>query len=396
MTTRLPSGWRRLKFGAIAECVNDRVDDPSAAGVDRYVGLEHLDADSLRIRRWGSPDQVASTKLRFRPGDIVFGKRRAYQRKLAVADFEGICSAHAMVLRARPGTVYPEFLPFFMQSDAFMDRALAISVGSLSPTINWKTLAEEEFALPPIEGQLRLARVLSSCCMAAEAYRDAAARCRGVRTSLEVRHFGSSPERDAIPLGDLVRESVLSFQTGPFGTVLKASAYRAQGHPVVNPINMVGNLLVTEDGPFVSDGDWARLERYWLAEGDLLLGRKRHMSKLVYVREEHANALVGSDCIRIRASRDVVCPRYLFHFLRSVPVQGWLQAQAGGNGTVMPGMNERILERLVMHLPNLPIQEQVSEEIDRLDAAYDILMDRTRSVSELKGAMLDQEMTERN
>jgi hypothetical protein len=96
---------QRVKFGQLADCLNDRVDSPSQAGVDRYVGLEHLDPESLAIRRWGTPDDVQSTKLRFRPGDIIFGKRRAYQRKLAVADFEGICSAHAMVLRARPGVV---------------------------------------------------------------------------------------------------------------------------------------------------------------------------------------------------------------------------------------------------------------------------------------------------
>jgi type I restriction enzyme, S subunit len=151
-------GWRPIKFAQIADYVNERVDDPSKAGVARYVGLEHLDPESLTIRRWGTPKDVESTKLRFRPGDIIFGKRRAYQRKLAVAPFEGICSAHAMVLRARPDAVVPEFLPFFMQSDGFMERAQAISVGSLSPTINWKTLAAQEFVLPPLAKQVLWAR----------------------------------------------------------------------------------------------------------------------------------------------------------------------------------------------------------------------------------------------
>ena len=149
----LGAGWRGVKFGEIAENVNERIDDPRTAGVDRYVGLEHLDPDDLRIRRWGSPADVEAMKLRFRAGDIIFGRRRAYQRKLALADFEGICSAHAMVLRERRAAVAPGFLPFFMQSDIFMSRAQSISVGSLSPTISWKALAVEEFVLPPIEQQ---------------------------------------------------------------------------------------------------------------------------------------------------------------------------------------------------------------------------------------------------
>src|SRR5690242_320496 len=116
------AGWTRVRFEQMATQINDRVDDPAEAGVEFYVGLEHLDPDSLRIRRWGQPTDVESTKLRFQPGDIIFGKRRVYQRKVAVADFEGICSAHAMVLRAKADAVLPDFLPFFMQSDLFMER----------------------------------------------------------------------------------------------------------------------------------------------------------------------------------------------------------------------------------------------------------------------------------
>jgi type I restriction enzyme, S subunit len=111
---KLREGWRVVRFDQMAESISDRVDNPSEANVAYYVGLEHLDPESLKIRRWGTPDDVEATKLRFKPGDIIFGRRRAYQRKVAVAEFEGICSAHALVLRAREETVLKEFLPFFM------------------------------------------------------------------------------------------------------------------------------------------------------------------------------------------------------------------------------------------------------------------------------------------
>ena len=119
--------WKRLPFGAFAESINERV-EPSDAGDEIYVGLEHLDPQDLHIRRWGKGSDVIGTKLRFRKGDLIFGRRRAYQRKLAVAQFDGICSAHAMVVRAKPDVVLPEFLPFLMMSDRFMNRAVEISV----------------------------------------------------------------------------------------------------------------------------------------------------------------------------------------------------------------------------------------------------------------------------
>ena len=64
-----------------------------------------------------------------------------------------------MVVQAKPDVVSPEFLPFLMMSDRFMSRAVEISVGSLSPTINWTTLKLEEFDLPPLDQQNRIAEI---------------------------------------------------------------------------------------------------------------------------------------------------------------------------------------------------------------------------------------------
>lgn len=156
---KLKSEWKMLKFGDIAQNIAERV-NPAEAKTDIYVGLEHLEPGTIHLRQWGHPSDVSGQKLAFKKGDVIFGRRRAYQRKLAVAEFDGICSAHAMVVRAKPKIILPEFLPFFLQSDMFMERAIEISVGSLSPTINWKTLREQVFPLPPIEEQKRIAEIL--------------------------------------------------------------------------------------------------------------------------------------------------------------------------------------------------------------------------------------------
>jgi|LakMenEpi03Aug12_release.lakeMendotaPanAssembly.Ray.scaffolds.fasta_scaffold72424_2 type I restriction enzyme S subunit len=151
------SNWRKVTFGSVIDSITNRVDNPSESGVKRYVGLEHLDPGSMTISRWGTPDQVEATKLLFKNGDVIFGRRRAYQKKVSMADFDGICSAHALVLRGKPGVTDPLFLPVFLSSNTFLDRAIKISVGSLSPTVNWKTLSTQEFLFPPIEEQAKIA-----------------------------------------------------------------------------------------------------------------------------------------------------------------------------------------------------------------------------------------------
>lgn len=150
--------FEKRKFDEIALNISERI-EPKQTDLKTYVGLEHLDSDDLKIERTGTPDDVIGTKLKIYNGDIIFGKRRAYLRKVAVSHFDGIASAHSMILRANEKIIEKEFLPFFMQSDIFMERAVQISEGSLSPTIKWKTLAAQEFILPKKEKQKQLSEI---------------------------------------------------------------------------------------------------------------------------------------------------------------------------------------------------------------------------------------------
>lgn len=158
--TKVPPGWEKVKFGDIAQNITDRIDNPKESGLEDYVGLEHLDTDEIRIKRYGSPDEVEATKFLCKKGDIIFGKRRAYLRKLAVTSRDAVVSAHSMVLRPNEKRVLSEFLPWFMQSSQFWKTAFAISEGSLSPTIKWKTLSAQEFWIPSWNEQRKIAEIL--------------------------------------------------------------------------------------------------------------------------------------------------------------------------------------------------------------------------------------------
>ena len=153
--------WPRITFGDVVRLNTDRVADPLTAGIERYVGLEHIEPEDLRIRRWGQvADGTTFTNL-FRPGQVLFGKRRAYQRKVAVTDFEGVCSSDIYVFESKdPNMLLPELLPFICQSEGFYEYAIKTSVGSLSPRTNWSHLANYEFPLPPVDEQHRIAELL--------------------------------------------------------------------------------------------------------------------------------------------------------------------------------------------------------------------------------------------
>ena len=156
-----------------------------------YIGLEHIEPGTFKLSRWGSEIPPIGDKLIIKKGDILFGKRRAYQRKVAIAPFDGIFSAHGMVFRPKEDVICKEYLPFFISSNQFMDTALRISVGGLSPTINWKDLQKQEFNLPSIEEQQVLADKLWAAYNLKEAYKRMIAATDEMVKSQFIEMFGN-------------------------------------------------------------------------------------------------------------------------------------------------------------------------------------------------------------
>ena len=187
------SEWKTYRFDEIAKNISERV-DPNNTDLKVYIGLEHIDSESLHIKRFGTPDDVNGQKLKFYEGDIIFGRRRAYQRKAGIATCDGFCSAHALVLRANPEIIDPELFPFFLHSDLFMDLAVDISVGSLSPTINWGKLKEQTFILPPKYIQGELASILNISEQVLSSQSESLDKCSIVSEAL-LRDIFSKEER---------------------------------------------------------------------------------------------------------------------------------------------------------------------------------------------------------
>ena len=169
---------------------------PTESDKEHYIGLEHIDSECLEITRWGSNVAPIGEKLIMKKGDVLFGKRRAYQRKLAIAPFDGIFSAHGMVLRPNEEVVDKNYFPFFMSSDLFMERAVQISVGGLSPTINWKDLREQEFSLPSLAEQKVLSDKLWAAYRLKESYKKLLTATEEMVKSQFIEMFGNQDVND--------------------------------------------------------------------------------------------------------------------------------------------------------------------------------------------------------
>ena len=353
--------------------------EPKDAQEEIYVGLEHLDPQCLHIRRWGKGSDVIGGKLRFRKGDIIFGKRRAYQRKLAVAEFDGICSAHALVVRARPDKVLPEFLPFLMMSDRFMNRAVEISVGSLSPTINWTTLKLETFDLPPLDQQRRIAEILWAVDEVRVGHNSVFTDAQSYKGTLLEWCF--SAERSVkIRLGDLCGNK--GIRIGPFGSQLHAHEYVDDGIPVVMPANLDTDQIVQDEVKRITSEKADELGVHKLEEGDVLLPRRGNLKKLGFVHKGQGGWICGTGTIRIRY--DVAARRRLLFYALSRPsVSAWLERNAVG--TTMPNINSTIVGDIEIYWPE--DVEDAQRRIVMADDALTAIQDQLAKSDQLLAAL---------
>jgi restriction endonuclease S subunit len=363
----LKPGWKMVKFGDIAQNVAVRV-DPADAKTDVYVGLEHLDPSTLHLRQWGHPSDVTGQKLVFNKGDVIFGRRRAYQRKLAVAEFDGICSAHAMVVRAKPKMILPEFLPFFLQSDMFMERAIEISVGSLSPTINWKTLKVQEFPLPPLDEQKRIAEILWAADEAVEKYLQAKKQLQETMTTTFQRLVVSSkPEKRRIGgLGAVITGSTPSTKNPAF--------YDKREFMFVSPADIGADKYVSRTEKMVSSSGFES-------------GREipKNAVMVVCIGSTTGKVAMSSErCITNQQINSIVCnedvdPDFVFRQLKQMEEHFYRQASC----TALPILNKSQFSAIEVFVPSLGEQKKivaVMRDFENAGICLDGHIDNTRSI----------------
>ena len=133
------------------------------------VGLEHLTPGDITLSQWDEGIETTFTKA-FKKGQMLFGRRRAYLKKAALAPFDGVCSGDIIVIEAIPERIDPALLPFIIQSDLLFDFAVGNSAGSLSPRVKWESLREYEFELPKMGEQEKLVQLLEAAYQAKKSY----------------------------------------------------------------------------------------------------------------------------------------------------------------------------------------------------------------------------------
>lgn len=383
------STWQKYRFEQIAKSISERV-DPNNTDLDVYIGLEHIDAESIHIKRTGTRDDVNGQKLRCYPGDVIFGRRRAYQRKAAIATVDGFCSAHSLVLRANADVIDPKLFPFFLHSDAFMHRAIDISVGSLSPTINWGTLKNQEFLLPPKDQQAELAELLWAIDEVVEKEVLVLNELDGLLKSTAVKSFdyGYGSYKRQLPSGWAIMKikdfSIIQAGATPLrsnnvyfdgGTIPWLKTLDLNNDNIYETEECITEIAIQKTSCKVRPKNTVLVAMYG---GFNQIGR----TGLLKI-EAATNQAVSS----IIVDNSVIKPEYLLYVL-NMKVDYWKKVAISSRKD--PNITKNDIENFPVPIPSLEIQDKLISKIKSLISSNNIIKSKIDSSKALQKSLINQ------
>ena len=324
------------------------------------VGLEHLTPEEVTLTAWDEDSDNTFIKV-FRKGNVLFGRRRAYLRKAAVAPFDGICSGDITVIEAIPDRILPELLPFIIQNDGLFSFAVGKSAGSLSPRVKWEHLKNYEFELPSMDRQRELAELLWAMDTTKKSYQKLIAATDELVKSQFMEMFGDPVTNEkGWPIVRL--DSVADIRIGPFGSLLHKEDYIEGGHALVNPSHIIDGKIVPDQELTVSDEKYNLLSTYQLEKGDVVLGRRGEMGRCAVVTVSGMLCGTGSMIIRPNGK---IRPYFLQRMLASPSFRKVIENKAVG--VTMMNINVPIVSSLMLPLLPASLQDEYIAFVQQSD-----------------------------
>jgi type I restriction enzyme S subunit len=381
--------WKTVRFGDVVENLNETERTPS--GIDRFIGLEHLEPGSLHIKEWGDVADGTTFTRRCRPGQVLFGKRRAYQRKVAVAEFDALVSGDIYVFAPKCDRLLPELLPFLCLSERFFQHAVGTSAGSLSPRTNWSSLASFEFDLPPLDQQRRIAEILWAVDVMQRAAITFLEDAKTSRKTTLLNRFAKLglkyPKEKIREVGhvQLGRQRAPKYTTGIYSK------------PYLRVVNILDGELDLRDVQEM-DFDERDFVRYILKPGDILVTEgditsPYNVGRSVIYRGEIPNCCFQNTLIRWRVSEKLETD-YAHLALQDALYRGVFAAVA--STTTVSHLGSERFGSVRLPIPPIIEQRKLCEEIAQLSQLVDNQTTHSKQSTALVGQFIQALMGEKS
>ena len=180
-----------VPLGDVATVERKSVSADDIGGDAWYLGLEHIESGGRILGRQSAREaQLKSSKFRFGPNHLLYGKLRPYLAKIALPDFEGVCSTD--ILPVRPGpNLDRTFLAHYLRKSDVVDAANLRASGANLPRLSPVELEKLPVPLPSLDEQRRIAAILDQADAIRTKRRDALARLETIVRNRFIEVFGN-------------------------------------------------------------------------------------------------------------------------------------------------------------------------------------------------------------
>ena len=379
------SDWKPVTFGDVVSEVRKSTKDPVAEGIERVVGLEHIKRECIHRRNWASIDEETTFTKTFQKGHVLFGRRRAYLKKSAQAQFQGICSGDITVMEAKDNLL-PELLPFLVCNDKFFDYAVQHSAGGLSPRTKFKDLANYEFLLPPKDQQAKLAELLWAGDKQSLAHERAKETHEVALKSFVHDRILDNPEATEIQLNDVVES-----MKGGKSPVCKNEAYVPGTPGILKTSAVTSGRFVSSEAKTAKTEDLGSLSV--TVEADSILINRKNTRELVgvscYTTESHPHLYLSDLIWQIRPNEKILA-KYLFYILSSSRVLNRFAAISNGTSTSMVNIAKGNVVKLRISVPTLNRQKTILTEVERFESSERRLETSVAASKQLLKSLINQ------
>ena len=382
-----PSDWIRVRFCDIARKVNVKVNRRNSE-LKRYVAGEHMRTDDLHIKKWGiiGDGYLGSAfNQKFVKGQILYGSRRTYLRKVAIADFDGICANTTFVIEPHGDKIMPELLPFLMQSKFFTQHSVRRSKGSTNPYINWKDIANFECKIPTKEKQKEAADILLSaedCIAKTEHLLQAQISYKEILMH-ELFHNGIIPEAsEKTRYGNLQIDWTLSSIKDVCDINLYSKDPKKEPNRKIRYIDIsaIENFKVVSTKEFMGKDAPSRARRLVFTD-DVIVSTVRPYLKAFAKIGEKLSGDVCSTGFAVLTPKDVES-EYLFQFVQSDRfVRNLKKFMVGSN---YPAISAGDIGKIPIPLASEAQQEKIAKILSTVDITIQKTRDRLLSTRALK------------
>lgn len=390
---KIPNNWVSLRLGDVCFQRTETV-HPNMIGDSVFVGLEHIKSGQTWLILPEEKGEVRSTKSKFYPGDILYGKLRPYLNKAVISNSVGVCSTDLLVLYNKKGSVISDFLIYILHSKKFINYAIANTTGTNHPRTSWKAISKFMVLLPPLPEQKKIAEILLAVDLEIEKLNMTIRKLERLKKELIEKFFTEGIKNHILrktTIG-MIPQSWNISKLGMLGEL--QYGYTCSASKENTGIKFLRITDIKSDGkvhwdsvPYCNIND-QEFDKYSIKKEDILFTRIGASTGKTAFIELNTRGVFASYLIRFVRKVDNIESKYLFYFTQSRKY--WSQVNRYKEGQLKKGLNASILGNIVIPIPPIREQKKISEFLNSLDYKLELLFKRKEKIQLIeKGLMYD-------